>query len=219
MEFSRLKQLMELEGWRVEPTLLTAPSGDYWVSDEPGEDWVERYLTVARRAEQSRAQGRTAQAAEFDALLRALAADEGVAAMLRHFEAVSEVVRRWSTCRGLALSFWDFSRPSVRATARHPAGGIACIECIAEPPAGVLLLAYHWVDDLERSTRTSWVERWPLGAFEAERLRDGLEHALERLMAPPSPSDYRTSTIAAGATELDQDRAYEDALPLLRRLR
>ena len=138
----------------------TSPSGGFWLSELMLGSPIQVYAPVARRRELCRSES-LGGAQEYQDLLLALAAGPEVSLLASQVRTMAEVVTPWAADHGAAVSLWDFSLPAVRATGRHPVGGIACIECEVHCAATVSMGAAHWCDDHANGVRRGWMHPLP----------------------------------------------------------
>jgi hypothetical protein len=108
---------------------------------------------------------------ELTPVLRLLCDEPSIAALAEHLELLRTELEEVLLCRGMRFSSWDFGRPSIRATARHPLRGITVIECLAEQPPVFEMFAYHWFDDATRAVRCSRRIRFAQTEFDRSLLR------------------------------------------------
>jgi hypothetical protein len=133
---------------------------------------------------------------ELRELLHVLEEDPAIGALAEHIRAVHSLIATWSVDHCFMPSPWDFGYPAVRATARHPLGGVAAIECLLGTPPNVQLFVYHWVDEASRAIRHSWREQFAIEPFQAASLLRRLDEAIAHLLGPPEPSAYRESAVS-----------------------
>lgn len=158
MNLAFLQTALEPLGWRRTADALESPSKGVWLTEaslDPS-SLCALYVSMARRAESALRHGDVAASDEFRALLRTLGGELQVQEMLTLHDAAHSVFEPWAAQHGMALRLWDLSRASIRAEARHPSGGVACVEWISEEPKAPLLFLYHWVDEPARRRRMSW---------------------------------------------------------------
>ncbi len=161
---------------------------------------IQVYAPVARRRELCRSES-LGGAQEYQDLLLALAAGPEVSLLASQVRTMAEVVTPWAADHGAAVSLWDFSLPAVRATGRHPVGGIACIECEVHCAATVSMGAAHWCDDHANGVRRGWMHPLPTTELSARSLRARLDEALSLLLEPRDMTLY-THTILEVSAEL-----------------
>jgi hypothetical protein len=128
--------------------------------------------------------------------------------------AIHSAVLTWSRVHGATVSLWDFGYAAVRATARHPLGGIAAVDCLADAPPGVETLICHWIDDRRIATRRSWC--CALRANSVSDLPETLERAVHMLLAPPDSNAYSASALAIDGRLQDSDVSYWKKFGILR---
>lgn len=197
MNARTLRSVLRSLGWQDDGDFLVSPGGSLWISasDMDG-DTSELYASVARRAEVARTNELITQLEDHCSLLAALSGDPMVKAMLAQHQAAKDVFQSWSRDRGMTLSFWDFSRASVRGTARHPTNGIACIEWILQDVCTAQLFLYHWIDDYDSERRYSWMMQLRAMAPEDGGLRRQLDDAAHLLLAQRNHDVYSISPIS-----------------------
>jgi len=160
------------DGWRLDGETLRSPTGDWWLSAGHLREMAPLHLygAMARRHEID-------ADVELAALLRGLAAcSEEIRTVLGFYSAAHVVFVRWCIGRGLDFRAWSFSQPSLRASARHPNGGVACVEWLATASTHAELHVYHWVDHVGRERR-SWrrlVHEGPVWEDLEQRLDDAV---------------------------------------------
>lgn len=124
-----------------------------------------------------------------------------------HVTSLYTVLESWSGAHRMTVSRWDFGYAAVRATARHPAGGMAVIEALAESPPHVETLVFHWMDDHSLGARRSWRTRIPRQSPSSTELLRVFDDAVVALLAPPHPAAY-SSTILEVDSGADSDKDY-----------
>jgi len=145
-------------------------------------------------------------------LMRVLEMDPSVSQIVSLVRAMSEIVTGWAAQHGATVSLWDFSLPAVRATAKHPQVGIACLDCQLEDNA-VSLLTYHWWDGLSSGIRRSWREDIGIFAASTGPLKAGLDQGLRLLL---ESHEFTSSTLLSGGSEAARsNRAWEDGFEVL----
>jgi hypothetical protein len=184
MTLADLRRVLEPLGWRFDGGAITSPSGGYWVSEEQLVSPLQVYLPVARRRELARREHRAADADEYEQLLDALEADPEVALVASRVRALSEIAAPWAAQHQATLSLWDFSLPAIRATARHPDGGMACVECELSGPATVSVTAMHWHDHIESGVPRGWKHTLARAESSAASVRARLDEAAALLFQP-----------------------------------
>jgi len=190
---------------------VTSPVGSFWFHRETIErDPMRIYEPAARRAHRDDYSERQVL---FD-LLEILEREPSVGAVASQVRAIHAVVARWALVHGATVSLWECGYAAVRATARHPFGGIAVIECLADRQQHVETLVYHWIDDWSNVTRRSW--RAQLRAASATDLQQTLDHALRLLLDRPSAGEYEDSPPYTHGKWVDNDREYWAAFQILR---
>jgi hypothetical protein len=217
MKFETLRTTLEGCGWRPDDDYVVAPTGAVWVGAAilASFPFCDFYGCMARRAEQALRDGHFATAEDFLTLLRALSADPRAHRMLTQHEARRMVFEPWAKRHGLTLRLWEFSRPSIRATSRHPGGGVACVEWIHEEPEPPRLFLYHWIDDRERLLRSSWQVQCWAGQTENGELLPQLEEAVRYLLVEWRRETYTKSPLGSGARSATNDE-YMMSLDILR---
>lgn len=213
MNLRSLRRALEPVGWRQDADALVSPSGGVWLTEadlEPS-GMCALYASAARRAEQARRFEHHGSFTEYRDLTRALASHPHVRGMLALHDAVRQVFEPWAQRHGMTLRDWDFGRSSIRAEARHPEGGVACVEWICEAPTPPVLYSYHWIDDPSHSVRLSWRTAAEARSAESGALLQQLEEAVERLRERREPAVYTSSLLAVipGVDSSDDDRALE----------
>ena len=214
MDLESLQAALEAFGWRRAGDVLGSPTGDVWITAEDLAltDTCQLYASMARRAESALRHGSIGACDEYRTLLLALSVDPHVHMMLAQHGAARTVFEAWAQKHGMSLRFWDFSRASIRAEARHPVGGIVCVEWIgADPPS---LFLYHWIDDGLRRVRSSWRDMLEARSAEGGKLLQQLEDVAVRLVAERLPETYATSDLAADTQGTGDD--YLQNLEVLR---
>lgn len=216
VNLASLQKALEPLGWRQTADSVESPSGGVWLTAaELGPSGLcALYASMARRAETARRFRRDDSVGEYSALLRALMVDPQVQAMVDLHDAARHVFEPWAKRHGMALRFWDHSRAIIRAEARHPGGGVACVEWFSEEPKPPLLFLFHWIDNPSRSLRLSWSASVQARAVENDELLRQLDDAVDRLLEEREPSAYVQSMIAA--TEDMNNSEYERTLEVLR---
>ena len=110
-------------GWLCRGDTLTSPSAGFWFDRETLEaDANKIYAPAARCAYSLTALPRFRK--ELRELLEVLAEDPGIATLAAQMQALQAAVASWEPGHGLATSVWDFGYAALRATARHPIGGV-----------------------------------------------------------------------------------------------
>jgi hypothetical protein len=211
-----LRSVLEPLGWRFDGTHLSSPSGGYWLSEAMLASPIEVYLPIARRREMARRMG-LAGAEEYESLLGALEAEPEVSHLASRVRATAEIAAPWAAEHGATVSLWDFSLPLVRATARHPITGVACVECEVRDAAEVSVVALHWSDDRERGVRRLWKQSvpGPTPTAGAGALRKRLDEAVRLLLEPRELGLYQEAHLASGPELAASARGWEDGLAIL----
>jgi hypothetical protein len=189
MTITELRHALEPFGWRFDGVNLTSPSGGFWVSESMLASPMQVYLPVARRRELVLRESLPG-AKEYEDLLAALEADPEVWRLASRVRALASIVRPWAAEHGATVSLWDFSPAAVRTEARHPAGGIACIECEVLDAAQVTVTALHWCDDHASGVRRSWKQSLRSTELSAASLTARLDHAMRVLLEPREMTSY-----------------------------
>jgi hypothetical protein len=145
--------------------------------------------------------GRDKGTHELNALLNLLSREPVVAALAHHVAALNSQLSWVASAHGMTLSLWDFSHPSVRATARHPTHGTAAIDCVVRGLHSVDLHAYHWIDDHAQQVRLSRDARF-LGLLDAAALREATANAIAFVLSPRKASTFQVSALSTIAEEL-----------------
>lgn len=214
MNITDLRMALESLGWRFDGTSLVSPSGGYWISESVLESLVQVYLPVARRREMALRQGHP-EAQEYDALLCALQADPSISILASRVRMMGQILTAWATGHGATVSLWDFNLPAARATARHPFGGIACIDCQLEETAEVSVTAMHWCDDYSDGIRRSWRQSLsPCDLFVAP-LTARLDEAVRLLLEPRDVASFKQTNLAGTAATATLAHAWEDGFGVL----
>lgn len=198
MNVDALQVALEAVGWQRSNDTLESPTGNVWVTtaELSATEACELYASTARRAESALRHGDTVVRDEYSALLQALSVEPSLQLMLGQCDAARIVIEPWAKHHGMTLRLWDFSRPSVRAEARHPEGGIACVEWVwAEPP---ILFLYHWIDDSEHHLRSSWKETFEARSPEGGELLHQLDRLANMLLAKRPFEAYVASALSPG---------------------
>jgi len=214
MTITDLRHALEPLGWRFDGTHLTSPSGGYWLSELMLGSPIQVYGPVARRWELFRHEC-LGGAQEYQDLLRALEADPEVSLLASQVRTMAEVATPWVADHGAAVSLWDFSLPAVRATARHPVGGMACIECEVHCAATVSVAAIHWCDDYANGVRSGWTHPLPTTELSARSLRVRLDEALSLLLEPRDMTLYTYTNLEGTAGSGALAPAWENGFAVL----
>ena len=214
MRFTDLRRELELHGWCCAAETLTSPSGGFWFDRATIErDVLAVYIPAARRAHSFAGAPRDH---ELSTLLDVLGGDPAVVGLAEHVASLQAELAWLAPRHGMALSQWTLGYPSVRATALHPTGGIAVIECATEGPPGFDLYAYHWIDDYSESVRLSRRKSFSRLSGSAA-LRQTAESAVAFLRSPAEDSAFERSSIGpANEGGIAIEREYQDSLLVLR---
>lgn len=205
MEYSAIARGLVALGWVSDAGTVVSPSSGFWFDRHTLEaDPLRVYSPAARRAHSRWVP--PAERQEFLDLLAILESEPEIAAIANHVDVVHSALLTWSTVHGATVSCWDFGYAAVRATARHPLGGIAVVECLAGAPPGVETLLYHWVDDWPSATRRGW--RGELRANLVSDLPKTLERAVRLLLEPPESNGYSISSLSIDGFRRDPDDKY-----------
>jgi hypothetical protein len=217
MNITDLCKMLEPFGWRFDGTSLHSPSGGYWVTESMMESPAQVYQPVARRREMALRDGYP-EVQEYDALLRALQADPSISILASRVRVLGEIVTAWATAHGATVTLWDFSLPAARATARHPFGGIACIDCQLEETAVVSVTPLHWCDDHSNGIRRSWRQSLSPCDLFAAPLTARLDEAVSLILEARDITSYKETERAAGAVTaatVALTKAWEDGFDIL----
>jgi hypothetical protein len=198
MTIAELREALEPLGWRFDGANLVSPSQGYWISELDLASPIQAYLPVARRREMAR-RGRLASEDEYGSLMLALEAESSIAILTSRVRAIERVVVPWAAAHGATVSLWDYSLPMVRATARHPLGGIALLDCELEETAMVSVAACHSVDDYSSRIRRSWGQRLPPSESLADPVRARLDEGLRLLLKPHDLASYKKTHLDVSA--------------------
>jgi hypothetical protein len=212
VKFSDAKRELQAQGWRCDAETLISPSGGFWFYREMLEgDELGLYAQAARRVHKHRCY-------ELAPLLNVLCNDPAVAALAEHLALLESELAWLSSQHAMRLSLWDFEYPSVRATARHPSGGVAVVECVTDDPPDFQVLAYHWIDDHARSIRLSRRASFPQSQFSVASLRRAAEDAVAFLLLSPeaSPFDKSSQIARLAAHWIASDEDYWSKFEVLR---
>jgi hypothetical protein len=214
MTITQLRQILEPLGWRFDGVYLTAPSGGYSLSESDLASPIRAYLPVARRREAAQRDARSG-VEEYDDLLRALEADPAVSLVATQVRTMAKIVAPWAAEHHATLSLWDFSLPTVRATARHPAGGIACVEGEALVDGTASVAAMYWCDDYANGVRRGWTRHLRIFTLSAAALTNDFDEALHLLLGPHEPTWYKESRVDGTPETAALMQAWEDGLEVL----
>lgn len=210
MNFADAVRDLSRLGWRCTDETLLSPSGGFGFTREQLEsDALSIYGPAARRAYNIESLSPEYRRELVD-LLRVLASDPRIAALVAHLSAIEVAMAGLVTRHRMKLSSWDFSYPNVRATALHPVAGMVAIECGTGGPPDCELRAFHWVDDPGPVRRTR-DDRFVRGPIDVARLSEEAEAAARFLLAPTGPGDF-TSHPGLGGGGRDAYRARFDVL-------
>jgi hypothetical protein len=158
MTFQDLRELLEPLGWYMRDGDLCAPSVGFWVGPSQFSDLPRLYGAVARRHER-RHPSLDNDHHEYAQLLAALETIPTFGALGRHVREAHSLAQKWGYAANVSITAWEFSLPLVRLTARHPAGGFACIELDLERPPAASIVAFRWLDDPDALLRRHWKYR------------------------------------------------------------
>jgi hypothetical protein len=214
MNMIDLRKVLEPLGWCFDGTNLFSPSKGYWVSESMLASPAQVYMPVARRREMALRERRP-EALEYDALLSALQADPSISVLAARVGMMGDIVTAWATEHGATVSLWDFSLPGARATARHPLGGMACVECQLEDTAMVSVTALHWRDDYSKGIRRSWRQALSPCDLSAAPLTARLDEAVRLLLEPRDVAVYKQTDRAGTIDSASLAQAWEDRFLIL----
>lgn len=212
MRMTEIRRALEPLGWQFEGPYLTSPVGGCWITASDLASPLKKYLPIARRREMALRDGDSHHLQDYEDLMRVLEKDPSVSQIVSLVRAMGEIVTGWAAEHGATVSHWDFSLPAVRATARHPQVGIACLDCQLQDNA-VSLLTYHWWDGLSSGIRRSWREDMGPFAVSTGPLKAGLDQGLRLLLE--SHELTFSSPLSGGSEAARSNRAWEDGLEVL----
>ena len=213
MDFSDVRRELVALGWQCNGETTISPSKSFWFDRQTfALSPMRVYAPAARRVYSASTVPSVHQ--ELRGLLALLERQTEIAVVAKHVRDIGEVAARWAVPHGATLSSWDFGYPAVRATARHPDGGVAAIECLAEAAPGIETIAYHWVDDWRSKVRRGWEVR--LRANSVDELTETLDQAVHALLEPRPSMQYTTSELDDDGSLATADDAYWAAFQVLR---
>jgi hypothetical protein len=202
MNLIDLRIVLEPLGWQFDGSNLVSPSGGYWISESTLlEPLAKVYPPVARRREMALREGRP-DAHEYDALVRALEADLSISILASQVRTMGELVTAWAKEHSATVSLWELNLPAARATARHPFGGMACIECELENTGAVSVTVMHWRDDHSSGIRSLWMRSLSPCDLFVTPLAASLDDAVRLLLEPHDITSYKHTDLASGNASL-----------------
>jgi hypothetical protein len=198
MRFDDVREALAARGWRCDADGARSPSGGFWF-DRPTFDRDIRavYYPAARRAHSF---PDSSDASELKFLVAALNADPALASLNDRLTTVRARLASYADAHAMTISLWAFGYPSVRATARHPSGGVAVVEGVVDDTPSVDLHAYHWVDDHTRSVRLSRRRSFPR-LFDSTDLDTALHDALAFLLSSPARTAFESTALGPCRSE------------------
>lgn len=216
MKLIDLRKALEPHGWEFDGASLLSPSGGFWVTESMLQSPAQVYRPVARRREMALREGYP-EVREYQDLMGALEADPVILILASRVRLLGEIASAWATDHGCSVTLWDFNLPGARVTARHPFGGIACIDCQLEEDEVVSVTPMHWRDDSLNGIRRSWRQSIPPCALSAEPLIARIEVARQLLLDPRDEASYRVSKLAGDrtATAVAANNAWEHRFEIL----
>jgi len=193
---------------------MMSPSGGFWFDRATLEtDALAVYAPAARRVYSSM---QMAAGHELSDLLRILRQEPIAGALAAHVESVHSALASWSVRHGMTLSLWERGEPTVRATARHPTGGVGCVEYLTGTSTHAEVFVHHWVDDWTRALRRSHSVRLREGPFADTDLLQTFDEAIRHLLELPGETTYSQSALPGDAVHADRDAQYWSSFSTLR---
>lgn len=206
MVFEDIVEPLLREGWiRHDDDAIGSPSGLFFVDREKlATDICTIYEWAAHRALASGPTleshrewlGTPREAHELAPLLRLLERDPAVDVLLRHFEHLRSEIAAFASDHAMTVSLWQHPGASIRATARHPSGGIVTIVCRATAAPSFALHAAHWIDDFLQGSRS-----FRLREFFGLNLAELLPDVLAFLQASPEHAPFEHAQYGGGMDE------------------
>jgi hypothetical protein len=212
MTMTELRRALEPLGWQFEGTYLASPGGSSRVTASDLASPLKLYLPTARRREIALRDEDSPYRKEYEDLMRVLEEDPTVSQVVSLVRAMGEIVTGWAAEHGATVTLWDFSLPAVRATARHPQVGIACLDCQLEDNE-VSVLTYHWWDGISTGIRRSWREDIGPFAVSTGPLRVGLDQGLRLLLE--SHELISSTPLSGGSEAARSNRAWEEGFDVI----
>jgi hypothetical protein len=214
MKFDQVQELLGARNWRVESDRLESPSGGFGFDRETFDRDIRAVYDPAARRVYSF--GHPPESHELHVLLLVLSDDPVLTALNNRVTSLQGYLQAFAEKHSMTISFWNFGHPSVRATALHPAGGVAVIEGMVEHPTAIDLNAYHWIDDPEGRVRRSRRQEFP-GITNAAELPQSLTAAVTFLLASPDLALFRSVPLSpADAKHGAYDTEYWSGFSILR---